>query len=86
MGSWVLASPMSKHTCALDCSSTKHRYLGMQDWCSNGGKEREVGSMLLAEAALGTDLHNTNNEGVVQLLALRRAQWCRTDHSPREAT
>ena len=74
MGSWVLASPMSEHTCALHCSSTKNRYLGMQDWCCNGGKEGEVGSTLLVEGALGTDLHNINNEGAVQLLALRRAQ------------
>lgn len=74
MGSQVLASPMSEHTCALDCSSTKHRYLGMQDWCCSGGMEGEVGSPLLVGVALGTDLPNIDSEGAMQLLALRRTQ------------
>lgn len=74
MGSWVLAYPMSEHTCALDCSSTKHSYVGMQDWCCNGGVEGEVGSTLLVEVALGTGLPSIHTEGAVQLLALRRAE------------
>lgn len=38
------------------------------------GKGRRGWLHVVVEGALGTDLHNINNEGAVQLLALRRAQ------------